>query len=61
MGSRRCKDSAEGQGVSYHENGEIAGQDGDDRGRTWRPDIETGHGDWAWRLGMEEGDGGRER
>ena len=61
MGSRRCKDSAEGQGVSCHRNGEIVGQDGDDRGegmetghrdrgdgddegRTWRPDIETGEG-----------------
>ena len=23
--------------------------------------TETGHGDWAWRLGMEEGNGDKER
>ena len=64
MGSRRYKDSAEGQGVSCHRNGEIAGQDGDDG----RQGMETGHGDRggtgmtgdrAWRQGMETGDRGR--
>ena len=55
MGSRRCKDSAEGQGVSCHENGEIVGQDGDDRGRTWRQGMETGDGDRGRRQGMETG------
>ena len=59
MGSRRCKESAEGQGVSCHDNGEIVGQGGDDRGRAWRPVMEAGHGDRTWRQGMETGDGGR--
>ena len=60
MESRRCKDSAESQGVSCHRNGEIVGQAGDDGGegmghrdrgagmkggRAWRPDMETGNGD----------------
>ena len=52
MGSRKYKDSAEVQGVSCHENGEIAGQGGDDRDRAWRQ---------TWRPGTEAGHGGRER
>ena len=59
MGSRRCKDSAEGQGVSCHGNGEIGGQGGDDRGRTWIQDMDTGHGYWAWRPGRDGDDGDR--
>ena len=45
MGSRRCKDSAEGQGVSCHRNGEIVDQGGDDGGRAWRLAMETRNGD----------------
>ena len=56
MGSRRCKDSAEGQGVSCHENGEIAGQGGDDEGRTWRQEI-VGQGGDDGRQDMETGEG----
>ena len=56
MGSRRCKESAEGQGVSCHDNGEIVGQGGDDG----RQGMETGHGDRSWRQGMEAGNGDKE-
>ena len=48
-------DSAESQGVRCHENGEIAGQGGDDRGRAWRQGMETGHGDRGG-SGMTGGD-----
>ena len=64
MGSRRCKDSAEGQGVSCHRNGEIVGQDGDDRGEGMghrdRGGTETGYGDRERRQGMETGNGDKE-
>ena len=44
-------DSAEGQGVSCHENGEIVGQGGNDRGRTWRQEIVGQGGDEKSRPG----------
>ena len=56
-------DSAEGQGVSCHENGEIVGQGGDDGGRAWRleraeDDGRERDGDDG-RQGMEAGHGDR--
>ena len=57
MGSRRCKDSAEGQGVSCHEYAEIADQGGDDG----RQGMEAGDGDRGRRQGMEAGNGDMER
>ena len=64
MGSRRCKDSTEGQRVSCHRNGEIVGQDGDDEGRTWRQEIQGQGGNdrgRTWRQGMETGNSDKER
>ena len=57
MGSRRCKDSTGGQGVSCHGNGEIVGQAGDDG----RQGMETGHGDWRGLRMKETGHGDQER
>ena len=60
MGSRRNEESAEDQGVSCHRNGEIAGHDGDDEGRTWRQEIPGQGGDdrgRTWRPDIETGEG----